>query len=37
MAKKDHLENKTGTDKRHKPIKIIKDNTEKKYETWKKD
>ena len=33
---KDHLENKTGTDERHKPIKIKKDNTEKKYETWKK-
>ena len=29
MAKRSFRKNKTGTDKRHKPIKIIKDNTEK--------
>ena len=32
---KKHLENKTGTDERHKPIKIKKDNYQKRYETWK--
>ena len=32
---KKHLENKTGTDERHKPIRIKKDNFQKKYETWK--
>ena len=32
---KKHLENKTGTDERHKPIRIKKDNYQKRYETWK--
>ena len=32
---KKHLENKTGTDEKHKPIKIKKNNVQKKYETWK--
>ena len=32
---KKHLENKTGTDEKHKPISIKKDNNQKKYETWK--
>ncbi len=32
---KSHLENQTGTKNRYKPIKIRKDNTKKKYETWK--
>ncbi len=32
---KDHQENKTGTDSRHSPVKIKKDSTQKKYETWK--
>ena len=34
MAKK-HLENKTGTNKSFKPIKIRKNDIKKKYETWK--
>ena len=32
---KKHTENLTGTDKRHKPIKIKKNQIKKKYETWK--
>ena len=32
---KNHLENKTGTEDKYKPIKIRKDNVKKKYETWK--
>ena len=32
---KDHLENKTGTKDRYKPIKIKKDQNKKKYESWK--
>ena len=32
---KDHLENKTGTIDRYKPIKIKKDQNKKKYESWK--
>ena len=32
---KKHSENKTGTDEKHKPIRIKKDNNQKKYETWK--
>ena len=32
---KNHLENQTGSINSYKPIKIKKDNTEKKYETWK--
>jgi NADH:ubiquinone oxidoreductase subunit len=32
---KDHLENQTGSNNSYKPIKIIKDNLKKKYETWK--
>ena len=31
---KKHLENQTGTPDRFKPIKIIKNNLKKKYETW---
>ena len=34
MAKK-HLENKTGTKKDYKPVKIEKEKNLKKYETWK--
>ena len=33
---KDHLENKTGSQDRYKPVKIKKQNELKKYETWKK-
>ena len=32
---KKHLENQTGTKKSFKPVKIIKNNFKKKYETWK--
>ena len=32
---KDHLENKTGSKDRYKPIKINKNDKLKKYETWK--
>tara|TARA_B100000963_G_scaffold356637_1_gene377105 strand:- start:1529 stop:1873 length:345 start_codon:yes stop_codon:yes gene_type:complete len=32
---KSHLDNKTGTNERHKPSKITKENKSKKYETWK--
>ena len=32
---KNHLENQTGTKNSYKPIKIRKDDTKKKYETWK--
>ena len=32
---KKHLENQTGTTNRFKPVKIKKNNIEKKYETWK--
>lgn len=32
---KKHLENQTGTKNSYKPIKIKKDNVQKKYETWK--
>ncbi len=32
---KNHLENKTGTKDSYKPIKIEKNGTKKKYETWK--
>ncbi len=32
---KKHLENKTGSKHAHKPTKIRKNNTFKKYETWK--
>ena len=32
---KDHEENKTGTKQRHQPVKIKKNNLNKKYETWK--
>ena len=32
---KKHLENKTGTEEKHKPIKIKKNNVNKKYSTWK--
>ena len=32
---KDHKENKTGTKDRHKPVKIRKNDKQKKYETWK--
>ena len=33
---KDHLENKTGSQDRYKPVKIKKQNELKKYENWKK-
>ena len=32
---KKHLENKTGTNEKFKPIKIKKNNIQKKYDTWK--
>jgi NADH dehydrogenase len=32
---KEHLENQTGTSNSFKPIKIRKNNIQKKYETWK--
>ena len=32
---KHHLDNQTGSENRFKPIKIKKDNSNKKYETWK--
>ena len=32
---KSHLENQTGTKNRHKPIKIKKNDIQKKYESWK--
>ena len=32
---KKHLENKTGTNEKFKPIKIKKNNVQKKYDTWK--
>jgi len=32
---KNHLENKTGTQYSYKPIKIKKNDVQKKYETWK--
>ena len=35
LWQKDHLENKTGTKDSYKPIKIKKNGTKKKYETWK--
>ena len=35
LWQKNHSENKTGTKYRHKPIKINKDDVQKKYETWK--
>ncbi len=33
---KDHIENKTGSEDRYKPVKIKKEDNLKKYETWKK-
>ena len=35
LWQKKHLENKTGTNKSFKPIKIRKNDIKKKYETWK--
>ena len=32
---KKHLENQTGTKNSFKPVKIVKNNLKKKYETWK--
>ena len=32
---KKHIENQTGTENSHKPVKIKKNINEKKYETWK--
>ena len=32
---KDHRENKTGTKDRHKPVKIKRNNNQKRYESWK--
>ena len=32
---KNHKENKTGTKESHKPVRIRKNNVQKKYETWK--
>ncbi|MDC0524727.1 NADH-ubiquinone oxidoreductase subunit NDUFA12 family protein [Pelagibacteraceae bacterium] len=35
LWQKNHLENQTGTKNRHQPIKIKKNDTQKKYEIWK--
>jgi NADH:ubiquinone oxidoreductase subunit len=35
LWQKDHLENQTGTQNSHKPVKIKKNAISKKYETWK--
>lgn len=35
LWQKDHSENKTGTKDAYKPIKIKKDNVQKKYDSWK--
>jgi NADH:ubiquinone oxidoreductase subunit len=35
LWQKEHTDNKTGTNERYKPIKIKRDNAQKKYETWK--
>ena len=35
LWQKSHLENKTGSKDAYKPIKIKRDNTPKKYESWK--
>ena len=35
LWQKSHLENQTGSENSYKPIKIKKENVEKKYETWK--
>ena len=35
LWQKKHSENKTGTEKKHKPIKISKKNDKKKYASWK--
>ena len=35
LWQKEHLENQTGTKNSFKPVKIDKQNTKKKYETWK--
>ena len=35
LWQKKHLENQTGTKNSFKPVKIIKNNIKKKYETWK--
>jgi|TARA_B100001059_G_C17539381_1_gene429611 NADH dehydrogenase len=35
LWQKKHADNKTGTNERYKPIKIKRNNTQKKYETWK--
>ena len=32
---KEHSANKTGTDESYRPVKIKKNHTQKKYETWK--
>ena len=34
-GKKNILENKTGTNEKYRPVKIKKNNIQKKYETWK--
>ncbi|MDC1151908.1 NADH-ubiquinone oxidoreductase subunit NDUFA12 family protein [Pelagibacteraceae bacterium] len=35
LWQKSHLENQTGSENSYKPIKIKKEDVEKKYETWK--
>ena len=35
LWEKDHLENQTGSNNSHRPVKIKKNNFQKKYETWK--
>lgn len=35
LWQKSHLENRTGTKNSYKPVKIKKDDSNKKYETWK--
>jgi len=35
LWQKDHLENQTGSNNSHKPVKIKRNDIQKKYETWK--
>jgi NADH:ubiquinone oxidoreductase subunit len=35
LWQKDHLENQTGSNNSHKPVKIKRNDVQKKYETWK--
>ena len=35
LWEKDHLENQTGSNNSHRPVKIKRNDIQKKYETWK--